>query len=96
MLVPSLRIDKLLTYLDNYGLANLYQKTGFILMQISEQMGLPKSFFDYCKAKIPKAKKYLYSERDAHSEHFILYEDWMLFAPANIKSMISKGVGLSD
>jgi len=96
MLVPSLRTDKLLTYLDDYGLANLYQKTGFILMQFSEQMGLPKSFFDYCKSKIPKSKKYLYSEKDTLSEHFILHEDWMLFAPANIKSITSKGVELSD
>lgn len=44
-------------------------------MQFSEQLGLSKSFFDYCKSKIPKAKKYLYSERDALSEHFILHED---------------------
>lgn len=65
-------------------------------MQFSEQLGLSKSFFDYCKSKIPKAKKYLYSERDALSEHFILHEDWMIFAPANIKSIISKRVELSD
>ena len=96
MLVPSLRTDKLLTYLDDYGLANLYQKTGFILMQFSEQLGLSKSFFDNCKSKIPKSKKYLHSEKDNLSEHFILHEDWMLFAPADIKSITSKGVEISD
>lgn len=96
MLVPSLQSDKLLTYLDDYGLANLYQKTGFILLQFAEQLGLARSFFDYCKSKIPKAKKYLYSERDALSERFILHEDWMLFAPADFKSIINKGMNLCD
>ena len=95
-LIPSLRIEKLIGYLDDYNLANLYQKTGFILAQFSEQLDLSKSFFDYCRNKIPKAKKYLYSERDTPSEHFVLHEDWMLFAPDNIKSIISKGVEPSD
>lgn len=96
MLIPSLHTEKLTAYLDDYDLANLYQKTGFILAQFSEQLGLSKSFFDYCRNKIPKAKKYLYSERDTLSEHFVLHEDWMIFAPDNIKSIISKGVDLSD
>ena len=96
MLIPSLQAEKLLIYLQDYGLANIYQKAGFILMQFSEQLGLPESFFDHCKDKIPKSKKYLYSEKDRMSEHFFLHEDWMLFAPANIKSIIDKGVELSD
>ena len=40
--------------------------------------------------------KYLYSEKDAHSKQFVLHEEWMLYAPENIKSIISKGVDLSD
>lgn len=96
MLIPSLRTEKLLTYLDDYGLANLYQKTGFILTQFSEQPGFSNPFFEYYRSKIPKAKKHLYSKKDALSEHFALHEDWMIFAPDNIKSIISKGVDLSD
>jgi len=92
MLVPALRADKLLTYLNDYGQANLYQKTGFILMQFSEQLGLPQTFFDICRSKIPKAKKYLYSERALRSTRFVLHEDWMLFAPGDLKSIVSKGV----
>lgn len=95
MLVPALRTDKLLAYLDEYGLANLYQKSGYILMQFSEQLGLAKSFFDDCRSKIPKSKKYLYSEKDTLSKHFVLHEDWMIFAPENIKSIINKGVDLN-
>jgi len=91
-LVPALRADKLLIYLDEYGLANLYQKTGFILIQFSEQLGLPKSFFDYCRIKAPKTKKYLYSEKDTLSKQFVLHEDWMLYAPEDLKDIISKGV----
>ena len=96
MLIPSLRAEKLISYLDDYGLANLYQKTGFILVQFSDQLSLSKPFFDYCRSKIPKAKKYLYSERDTLSEHFVLHEDWMIFAPDNIKSIIGKGIDLND
>jgi predicted transcriptional regulator of viral defense system len=94
MLVPSLRTDKLIAYLDDYGQANLYQKSGYILMQFSEQLGLTKPFFDYCRSKIPKSKKYLYSEKDTLSKHFVLIKDWMIFAPENLKSIISKGVDL--
>ena len=95
-LVPALRSEKLISYLDEYALANLYQKTGFILLQFSEELGLSKAFFDFCKSKIPKSKQYLYSEKDAHSKQFVLHEEWMLYAPENIKSIISKGVDLSD
>ena len=95
MLIPSLRTEKLIAYLDDYGLANLYQKTGFILEQFSDQLSLSKAFFDYCRSKIPKAKKYLYSEKDTLSEGFVLHEDWMIFAPDDIKSLIDKGVDLS-
>lgn len=94
-LVPGLRTEKLMTYLDEYGLASLYQKTGFILMQFSEQLGLPKAFFDYCRSKAPKSKKYLYSAKDTLSKHFILHEDWMLYAPEDLKTIISKGWAVS-
>lgn len=92
MMIPVLRTDKLLAYLDEYGLANLFQKSGYILMQFSEQLGLAKPFFDYCRCKIPKSKKYLYSEKDALSKRFVLHEDWKIYAPENIKSIINKGV----
>jgi hypothetical protein len=65
-----------------------------LLAEFSEQLGLVKPFFDHCKSKIPKAKKYLYSEKDALSKHFVLHEDWMIFAPENIKSITGKGVDL--
>jgi predicted transcriptional regulator of viral defense system len=94
-LVPSLRADKLKTYLGEYGLANMYQKTGFILMQFSEQLGLPESFFDYCRSKAPKSKKYLYSAKDTLSKNFVLHEDWMLYAPEDLKTIISKGAELN-
>jgi hypothetical protein len=95
LLVPALRVDMLTAYLDEYGQANLYQKSGFILTEFSEQLGLTKPFFDYCRSKIPKSKSYLYSEKDALSKHFVLHDDWMIFAPENIKSILSKGVDLN-
>lgn len=96
VLVPSLRADKLISYLDEYRQANLYQKAGFILMQFSEQLSLPKSFFDYCMSKIPKSKKYLFPKVEALVTPFILHKEWMLFAPKNLQAIISKGVDLND
>ena len=95
LLIPALQTDKLISYLDEYGQANLYQKTGFLLTKFSEQLGLAKSFFDYCKRNIPKSKSYLYTEKDALSKQFVLHEDWMIFAPKNIRSILSKGVDLN-
>ena len=95
MLVPALRTDKLIIYLDDYGLANLYQKTGYILTEFSEQLGLSKVFFDYCRSRIPKSKKYLYAPIESRAKHLILHEDWMIYAPRDLKSIISKGVDLN-
>lgn len=91
LLVPSLQQEKLITYLDEYRQANLYQKAGFILTELADPLGLSKPFFDYCKTKIPKAKKYLYTEKDALAKRFIFHEDWMIFAPKSIISLVSKG-----
>lgn len=96
MLVPALKTDKLKQYLDDYGQANLYQKAGFILMQVSGHLGIKESFFDYCRGKIPKAKKYIYPIKDNISKDFVLHEDWMLYAPEKLDSEINKGVILDD
>lgn len=93
-LVPTLRADKLITYLDDYGLAGLYQKSGYILTEFSEQLGLSKSFFDYCRRRIPNSKKYLFLPKDSLAKNLILYEEWMIYAPRDLKSIISKGVDL--
>ena len=94
-LIPSLQSDKLTNYLDDYSLAGLYQKAGYILSQFSEQLDLPESFLEYCRSNIPKSKKYLYSEKDSLSRHFAFHRDWMLFAPPNLKSILNKGVDLN-
>lgn len=93
-LIPTLKAEKLKLYLDVYGLANLYQKAGYILKQFSEQLGLSKPFFDYCQSKIPSVKKYLYSQKDNLSRQFILHNEWKLYAPENLHSIIRKGVEL--
>ena len=95
-LVPSLQAEKLINYLDDYNLGNLFQKSGFILQGFADQLGLGQDFFDYCLRRVPNIKKYLYSTKDPLSKEFILYEDWMLFAPANMRSITSKGVELNE
>lgn len=95
MLIPALHSDKLKQYLDEYGLANMYQKAGFILMQFSEQLGIGEQFFDYCRWKIPKTKKYIYPVKNSISNDFVLNEDWMLYAPKDLKSLTDKGAILN-
>ena len=95
LLIPALRADKLITYLDEYGQASLFQKSGFLLTEFAEQLGLSKPFFDYCRNIIPNSKIYKKKKKDALSKYFVLHEDWMIFAPENIKSIISKGIDLN-
>lgn len=91
MMIPSLKQDKLIQFLDEYNQSNLYQKTGYILSEFSKQLGIDKEFFDYCKSRVPQSKQYLYTEKDSLYKSFVLQEDWKLYAPESIITIIEKG-----
>lgn len=79
---------KLQHYLEEYGKAYLYQKTGFLLSLLKNQMHISASFFRFCKANIGRSTRYLTDSLDPS-----IYEaDWRLCFPANLEFLLGKGV----
>ena len=72
--------DKIIEFLDAYDNQFLFQKTGYLLSKYKEQMKLNDDFFDYCKSKIGKSKRYLTNE----SNNGKLNNEWNLVIPNNI------------
>lgn len=88
LLIPSLDSGKLLDALEMYGRGQLYQKTGYILESMREELALPERFFAECEKRSSSSKTYLFEKQD----DFVLFPKWKLFAPKNLKSIINKGV----
>jgi len=72
-----LRENKLLEYLALYQNQFLYQKSGYLMQGLAEQLGLSEKFFDECKSRIGKSKRYITSDMKYGS-----YDDeWKLVIP---------------
>ena len=92
LLIPTLSVNKLLESLKLYGCGKLYQKAGYLLECLREELELPEVFFEECEKHIPDSKTYLFPKRD----DFVLHKRWRLFAPENIWTFIDKGVNDYD
>ena len=77
--------DKLRGYLEDYGKAYLYQKTGFLLSMFKKQMHLSSGFFRRCKANIGQSTRYLTDV----SENILYDAEWRLCVPADLSDSIS-------
>ena len=78
---------KLLTYLDAYGKASLYQKTGFLLSRYRKQWRLSESFFRHCKANIGKSTCYL-AEPSGNTKYDA---EWRLCLSPGLSELKEKG-----
>lgn len=74
---------RMLKYLELFQNQFLYQKMGYLLSEHQEKMGLSDTFFDNCKEKIGKSKRYL--TRDLEHGHY--NDEWKLVVPENIHDM---------
>lgn len=92
LLIPSLDGNKLLDSLTQHGRAQLFQKTGFILESLKDELALPEVFFTECEKHISNSKTYLFPKQS----DFVLHKRWKIFAPKNLKSVIDKGVNYYD
>ena len=88
LLIPVLDSDKLLASLELYGRGQLYQKTGYILESLQDELTLPECFFAECEKRSSSSKTYLFEKQD----DFILFPKWKLFAPKELKSIVNKGI----
>jgi len=80
--------EKLLKYLAEYKSQFLYQKVGYILSHY-KNMKLSDVFFDSCKNKISKSKRYLYDGIQYESPKY--YSEWQIFALADLMKLINEG-----
>jgi len=78
--IVLLNEQKLNKYLEYYGKAFLYQKTGYLLERIKEQAHISENFIEMCQKKGRKAVKQLTNDSD--SDTYI--KQWNLYVPYSI------------
>ena len=79
---------RILKYLELFQNQFLYQKLGYLLSERKEQMGLSDAFFDNCKEKIGKSKRYLTRDQEGGR-----YDDeWKLVVPEGLHDMKNGGM----
>lgn len=78
-LIPYLDENKLLHYLDLYHKQFLYQKAGFFLELLKDDLKLSTDFFTQCKNYIHKSTRYLLPERSKDSCEY--HRKWQLYVP---------------
>ena len=88
-LIPSVNEIKLLHYLKIYNKQFLYQKTGYFLNQLTDNLQLSEYFFDECKSYVGESKRYL--ELDLKYYKTIYNKLWQLIVPENLELLTSKG-----
>lgn len=89
-MVSYLSADKMVKYLDGYGIQALYQKTGYILDYYKESLCLPNDFVEYCREKMGNGTGYLTKEM----KHKHVYDNkWKLIVPKGLFDVINQGGG---
>ena len=81
--IGRMQEKRVLKYLELFQNQFLYQKMGYLLSERQEQMGLSDTFFNNCKEKIGKSKRYLTRDQEGGR-----YDDeWKLVVPKNLYNM---------
>jgi len=89
-LMPMIKTEKLLAYLDSYGKQILYQKAGYILEHFRNTWNISDDFFIACMKRIGKSNRYLYKP---HVYEKMEYNNrWRLVVPRNLMNITNKGV----
>ena len=90
--VGKLHEEKLLMYLKQYDNQFLYQKTGFLMQKSADRHGLSDAFFEECKRKIGKSKRYLSGTPAAG----VYDSEWKLIVPSNVLDLKNGGMTGAD
>lgn len=91
-LVSHLDEQKMIKYLELYGSAFLYQKTGYILEHYKEMLKLSNSFIDECQKHIAEKTEY-FSCTDVKHLCNTHSKKWNMIVPENLYSIAGKGTG---
>lgn len=88
-LIPRVKEDKLLEYLTLYDSNATYQRAGFILEMLNEDLALSVAFLSEIESRIKGNSRYL----SAHQTQGCCYcKRWKLLVPKNLTTTINKGV----
>ncbi len=82
-LIGDLDENKLLFYLSLYNKRVIYQKAGFFLSPLKEQMKLSNTFFDICKQKLGNSTRYLTDKNESK----VYIPEWKLYVPQYMLSL---------
>ena len=91
-LIPHVDEEKLLEYLERYNKQILYQKAGYILSHLKDELRLTEHFFEACERKVSKSIRYLYKGIEHEPNTFDTR--WQLFVPINLLKILAQGVEL--
>ena len=86
-LLPTVKEDKLLTYLIEYDKQFLYQKAGYFLRHFQREFDLSEAFFTECSSHIGKSSRYLTLNKSG-----IYDKEWQLIVPEKLMNLAMKGV----
>ncbi|MBR1757097.1 MAG: hypothetical protein IJ744_00020 [Lachnospiraceae bacterium] len=89
--MTSIDENKLLLVLKAYDNQFLYQKTGYLLWPLRDSLGLSSDFFDLCRSKIGKSKRYLSKDIKEGTYN----NEWKLVIPSQTYAMKNGGL-ISD
>lgn len=92
MLIPSVKGEKILEALSAYDNKFLYQKCGYILEQLQDELGLSNEFFEHLDRYIADGKRYLVKENGQN----VWNSRWKLYVPEDFMHLLDKGVGNYD
>ena len=87
--IPSLNENLLLSYLQEYNKKFLYQKTGFILEQLQDELFLSDAFFAECRKGIGNSFRYLMSETATKENK--LSKKWQITYPLDLWDSVNYG-----
>lgn len=92
MIVPSVKEEKILKALSVYDNKFLYQKCGYILEHLQDELGLSNVFFEYLSRYAAEGKRYLIKENGQN----VWNSKWKLYVPADFMHLVDKGVSDYD
>jgi len=76
-------------YLERYDKQFLYQKSGYILNHLKNELRLSDRFFEICEQNASKSVRYFYGGIK-HKQN-IFDKRWQLFVPKNLLKILSQG-----
>ena len=93
LLIPALDESVLITIMQQRQNGFLWQKTGYILSHLGDELRLSDDFYDICKAHLPGGRRSLEKQPVAPP---VWDPEWQLFVPARLRDIIDKGVNETD